>query len=190
MKLGVLHRKTVSAGIRLTGYLRNVCFYIKMRLLGINIQLGENISVGRMVTVRTTDGGSIILEDGVSLDNFVNLYAQCGRLVVGKNSYIGIGCHLIATDSVRIGKHCLVAAYSIIRDADHGMEQGMLISEQQQCSSPILIGDDVWLGSHVVVTAGCTIGTGAVIGANAVVTKEIPSLNIAGGVPATVIRAR
>lgn len=107
----------MSAGIRLIGYLRNGYFYTKMKLLGINIQLGKNISVGRMVNVRTTDGGQIILEDGVSLDDFVHLYAQRGRLIIGKGSYIGVGCHFVATDSVQIGKHCLVAAYSVIRDA-------------------------------------------------------------------------
>lgn len=186
----VFHRKAVSAGIRSIGYLRNFYFNIKMRLLGINIQLGKNISVGRMVKIRTTDGGRIILEDGVVLDDFVYLYAQRGCLIVGRGSYIGVGSHLVATDLVQIGENCLVAAYSIIRDADHGIEQGVLITEQQQCSAPILIGDDVWLGSHVVITAGCKIGAGAVIGANAVVTKEIPSHNLAVGVPARVIRAR
>lgn len=190
MELRILHRKTVSAGIRLIGYLRNGFFYTKMKLLGINIQLGKNISVGRMVNVRTTDGGQIILEDGVFLDDFVYLYAQRGCLIIGKGSYIGVGCHLVATDSVQIGKHCLVAAYSVIRDADHGIEKGVLITEQKQCSAPILIENDVWLGSHVVVTAGCKIGAGAVIGANAVVTREIPGHNIAVGVPARVIRAR
>ena len=97
---------------------------------------------------------------------------------------------MVATDSVQIGEHCLVAAYSIVRDADHGMDKGVLIKEQMQCSAPILIEDDVWLGRHVVVTAGCKIGTGAIIGANAVVTREIPTHHVVGGVPARVIRAR
>lgn len=110
--------------------------------------------------------------------------------MIGRGSYIGVGCHLVATDSVRIGNHCLVAGYSIIREADHRTEQGTLITAQQQCSARILIDDDFWLGRNVVITAGSKIGAGAVIGANAVVTKEISGHSISKGVPAKVIRAR
>lgn len=54
----------------------------------------------------------------------------------------------------------------------------------------IVVEDDVWLGLHVCVMDGVTIGQGAVIGAGAVVTKDIPPYAIAGGVPASVIRFR
>ncbi|MBE0623746.1 MAG: acyltransferase [Burkholderiales bacterium] len=190
MKLNVLRRKAVSAGVRSLGYLRNTFFYFESKVLGINIQLGKNISIGRMVKVQTTDGGLIVLEDGVSLDDFVYLYAQRGSLIIGKGSYIGVGSQLVAIDSVKIGEQCLIAAYSVIRDANHGMAKGTGMAKQNQCAAPILIGNDVWLGSHVVVTAGCEIGSGAVIGANAVVTKDIPCDCFAAGVPAAVIRER
>lgn len=188
--MGILHRKLVSAATRLTQYIRNANFLVKMKLLGINIHLGKNVSVGRMVNVRTTDGGHIHLDDRVSLDDFAYLYAQRGCLLIGRGSYIGVGSQLVAIDSVQIGKHCLISAYAVIRDAEHGMVKGQFIGEQKQCSAPIIIEDDVWLGSHVVVTSGCRIGTGAVIGANAVVTKEIPDNSIAAGVPARVINER
>ena len=53
-----------------------------------------------------------------------------------------------------------------------------------------IIGNDVWIGQRVVVKSGCRIGDGAVVGAGAVVTKDVPPYAIVGGVPAKVIRMR
>jgi len=54
----------------------------------------------------------------------------------------------------------------------------------------VLIGNDVWLGARVVVTAGVTIGDGCIVGAGAIVTKDLPAESIAAGVPARVIGQR
>ncbi len=64
------------------------------------------------------------------------------------------------------------------------IEQGM--SEPK----PVTIGDDVWIGSHVVILPGVTVGNGSVIGTCAVVTKDILSYSVAGGVPAKVLKYR
>ena len=55
---------------------------------------------------------------------------------------------------------------------------------------PIVIDDDVWIGSNCTITAGVHIGTGSIVGANSVVTKDVPPYSIVGGVPATVIGTR
>lgn len=190
MELRVLHRKTVSAGIRLIRYLRSVFFYVKMKLLGINIRLGNNVSIGRMVQVQVTDGGEIIIGNGVWIQDFVVLCAQKGCLEIGDNTLIGMGSQVTAVESIKIGSECLIAAYCVIRDANHGMDRGISMSQQAGVSAPIVIGDDVWLGTHVVVTAAVTIGAGAVIGANAVVTRDISDFSVAVGVPARTIKYR
>ncbi|OGT96415.1 MAG: hypothetical protein A2298_02785, partial [Gammaproteobacteria bacterium RIFOXYB2_FULL_38_6] len=151
---------------------------IKFRLCGINIIIGENVSIGRMVQIQVTDGGKINIGDGVTLQDFTLLCAQEGSIEIDNNTFIGVGSHLVSVESIKIGKNCLIAAYCVIRDANHGMHRDIPMFKQKQVSAPIKIGDDVWLGAHAVVTAGSMIATGAVIGANAVVTNDIPSFSI------------
>jgi acetyltransferase-like isoleucine patch superfamily enzyme len=110
--------------------------------------------------------------------------------VIGKKSFIGYGSHIVAKKSIQIGNDCLISAYSIIRDANHGIRKGSIISSQEHNIKPIVIEDDVWLGSHSVVTSGVIIGYGTVVGANAVVTKSIDTNVVVGGVPAKFIKQR
>jgi acetyltransferase-like isoleucine patch superfamily enzyme len=64
------------------------------------------------------------------------------------------------------------------------------MKEQGVTRSFIKIGDDVWLGAGSTVLAGVTVGRGAIIAAGAVVTKDVPSFSIVGGVPAKIIKSR
>ena len=75
--------------------------------------------------------------------------------------------------------------------ANHIFENpNVLIREQGLEYSPIIINDDVWIGSRVNILAGVNVGSGSVIGAGSVVTKDIPPYSIAIGVPAKVIKRR
>lgn len=68
--------------------------------------------------------------------------------------------------------------------------KGRSFREQPRRERDVVIGNDVWLGARVVVTAGVTIGDGCIVGAGAVVTKDLPANCIAAGVPARVIAQR
>ena len=64
------------------------------------------------------------------------------------------------------------------------------LPEEFRCFLPIRIGSDVWIGSHVIVMGGVTIGDGAVVAAGSIVTKDVPPFAIVGGVPAKIIKFR
>jgi len=86
---------------------------------------------------------------------------------------------------VMIGQNCSIQAGGhVFNDSTRPM------MFQGQRSGPIEIGDDVWLGANVVVLPNVKIGRGSIIGANAVVTKDVPEFAIMGGVPAKLIRYR
>jgi acetyltransferase-like isoleucine patch superfamily enzyme len=75
-------------------------------------------------------------------------------------------------------------------DSDHEINRTSLINQQPNKTAPIIIGDDVWLGSNVTVLKGVRIGDGAVVGANSLVNADVEPYTIVGGVPAKVIGKR
>lgn len=186
----MIKRKIQSSLKKISARVVNVVAKSKIYLLEENITLGKNVVIGGSVVIKTTDGGKIIVDDNVSIESNCYIYAKRGLIRIGKESFLGMGSQVVALKSIDIGVGCQVAAYCIIRDADHGTKAGNRISSQEHMVKNIIINDDVWLGSHVVVTKGNIIGKGAVVGANAVVTKNVESYTIVGGVPAKYIKGR
>ncbi len=111
---------------------------------------------------------------------------------VGSNCYLGEDAHLYPwNEKIVIGNNVLIAAGAKIISRNHAFEKlGLPISSSGYNNQPIIIDDDVWIGFNVVILAGVTIGRGSIIGANAVVTKNIEPYSIMGGVPARLIRKR
>src|SRR5690606_1062643 len=93
-------------------------------------------------------------------------------------------------EEISIGNNVLLAPGVFITDHNHGMKANMRISEQPCTSSPVVIGDDCWIGTGAVILPGISIGAGAVVGANAVVTADVEPTSIVAGNPARVIRQR
>ena len=107
------------------------------------------------------------------------------RVFIGKGSYIG------THKPITIGNNTIIGAYSYIISANHCCERrDVPIRDQGFTGAPIVIEDDVWLGTHVVVLPGVTIGKGAIVGAGAVVNKDIQPYEIWGGVPAKYLKDR
>jgi acetyltransferase-like isoleucine patch superfamily enzyme len=84
----------------------------------------------------------------------------------------------------------LFAGFCYVQSSNHGIRKGQPIKDQPHTYGPIAIGRDVWLAGHVTVLAGVTIGDGAVVGAKAVVTRDIAPFAICAGIPAKAIGER
>ncbi|HEX5859331.1 MAG TPA: acyltransferase [Microbacterium sp.] len=127
-------------------------------------------------------------------------------LALGDRTYIAAGAYV--TGSLRAGRDCSMNPYTVIRGDvtlgdgvrigahtsilgfNHSMEPGIEVFRQPLTSSGIRLGDDVWVGSHVVVLDGVTVGDHSVLAAGAIVTKDVPAGAIVGGNPARFIRWR
>lgn len=113
------------------------------------------------------------------------------NIVIGENVSINRFTVITAKDKVTIGNNVLIGSNVIINSGNHNFSKvDIPINQQGHTLAPIIIEDDVWIGSNVCVLAGVTIGKGSVIGAGAVVTKNVEPYSVMGGVPARLIKKR
>jgi acetyltransferase-like isoleucine patch superfamily enzyme len=112
------------------------------------------------------------------------------RIRIGRGTFLNIGVMIAAAGLVEIGEHCMFANGCFVTDADHRFDDPDKPVPWQGFTSkgPTRIADNVWCGAHVVITGGVTIGERSVIGANSVVTHDIPPFSIAAGAPAKVLK--
>jgi acetyltransferase-like isoleucine patch superfamily enzyme len=184
-------------------------FYGRMRLAALSprgyidpradishadLRRGKHTLIAKGVTIYQGDGGGpVVLADGVFLNN--NIILQTGRggsITIGERTNIQAGCHISAfQSSIHIGSGVDIAPNCGMFPYNHGIAPHQTIRAQPLGSrGDIVIGDHAWLGFGVVVLDGVRIGNGAVIGANAVVTSNIPDGAIAAGNPARVVKMR
>lgn len=113
------------------------------------------------------------------------------RFSIGNNSYIGTHARIYCDAEVVLGDNIRSGPDLIIYTADHVFkDKNKLIVDQGRSTAPVRIGNDVYIGARVTILPGVTIENGAVIGAGAIVTKDIPEYSIADGVPAKVVGKR
>lgn len=130
------------------------------------------------------------------------LFASCGKNVwieppltlamgntvtIGDDTYINSNLTLVDDYEISIGKGVLIAPNVTISTTNHPMHYKARSHGEMYCKK-VIIEDNVWIGSNVVICAGVTVGKGSVIGAGSVVTRSIPPMSFAAGVPCKVIR--
>ena len=163
--------------------------YFRLRYAGARFGADCDIRPGLLIGMG--EAASVVFGSKCVLDR--DLTIECtGTLQVGSRTIFGHHCTLAARESVVIGDDCLIAEMVSIRDHNHRFDQlpDIPIREQGFECRPVRIGNNVWLGGKVTVVRGITIGDNAVIGANSVVTRDIPANAVAAGAPARVLRIR
>jgi acetyltransferase-like isoleucine patch superfamily enzyme len=105
-----------------------------------------------------------------------------GLLSIGSNSFINPNCVIMCRERIEIGEGCAISWNFTAMDNDSHYLAG------SKATAPIMIEDHVWIGANVTVLKGVTIGRGAVVAAQAVVTKNVPPFSLVAGNPAKVIR--
>ena len=122
-----------------------------------------------------------------------NVWITCpgdARIRIGEGTFLNMNVMVAAHELVEIGDHCMFANGCFVTDANHRFDDADKPITWQGFTSkgPTRVGDNVWCGAHVVITSGVTVGERSVIGANSVVTQDIPPFSIAAGIPAKVLK--
>jgi maltose O-acetyltransferase len=109
------------------------------------------------------------------------------RIAIGAGTFLNYDCVLLDVAPIRIGAACQLAPRVQLLTAAHPLDPGPR-RDGWEYGRPIAVGDNVWLGGGAIVCPGVTIGEDSVVGAGAVVTRDLPAGVVAAGVPARVVR--
>lgn len=117
---------------------------------------------------------------------FPPFYTDCGKNIsVGKNVFINSGCRFQDQGGIVIGDGVLIGHNVVLATINHDIDPN---KRSMIHPSPILIGNNVWIGANATVLPGVTIGDGAIIAAGAVVYRDVSANTVVGGVPARLIK--
>lgn len=117
---------------------------------------------------------------------FPPFYTDCGKNIkIGRKVFINEGCCFQDQGGIEIGDECLIGQQVVIASLNHDLNPA---KRGDMLPKPVKIGKNVWIGAHATVLPGVTVGDYAVIGAGAVVTKDVPANTVVAGVPAKIIK--
>jgi acetyltransferase-like isoleucine patch superfamily enzyme len=164
----------------------------EVRVLG-GITCGDHVFIDDGCVIYSGEPGCrVVLGNRVAIHRGTIIHLGKGSVLeIGERSSIQASCTLTPFGPIRIGRNVLIAPHCALYPYDHSFHDVQSIIDQPvQTRGGITIEDDVWLGFGVIVLDGVTIGRGAVVAAGSVVSRDIPPMVIAAGMPARVVGTR
>ena len=168
-------------------YLANPISMLKIAEVGRHIYIGKGLHVD--------NGKGVYLRESVRLGrncriSCYDVNKRLGKITIEDNCYICDHFSALAGGDIQVGSHTLVASYVCILAENHGMdpESGVRYGLQELTGKPTIIGSYCWLGEKCIIMPGVSVGDWSIIGAGAVVTKDVPPYSIAVGNPAKIIK--
>lgn len=160
---------------------------LHFRLLGVRIGRNCYIDTGVMLVGNVSIGNGCVIGSHTYIGT-----ASSGRVEIGERCHIGKMNQIGSSgDSVLVGEDCIFAPYVHITDGVHVFrDRSLVIKDAPILTKPVRIDANVWLGSAAMVMQGVVIGEGAVVGAKALVNRDVPPYSVVAGLPAKVMYQR
>ena len=157
---------------------------------GCKVQIGDHVEFRRGIELRAHANSTIIIGDHNRLDRGIRILATNGSTTQLENGVrIGLYTVLNGGDNITVGTKSLISGFVYLQTSMHAYaKKEMNIQDQGFDHAPIQLQENAWLGTHVVVLPGVTIGAGGIVGSNAVVNKDVLPHQIVAGVPAKLIK--
>ena len=160
----------------------------------VSFQQVDSLNGARFITI----GKGSCFEKHLSLSATIPSHSKkdsypSNTITIGSNCYFGAYNHITAINNIEIGNHVLTGKFVTITDNSHGYTdidnlKQKPIDRPIVSKGPVKIGNNVWIGDKASILPNVTIGDGAVIAANAVVTKDVPPYSVAAGNPAKIVK--
>ena len=157
------------------------------------VSLGDRVRIdlGAAIRANTKRAIGVTLASDVSVKDYCVVNANQGWVTIGERSWIGPFSLIYGNGGVTIGSDVLMAARTSINTVSHVDDRiDVAINSQGLRCDPVVIEDDVWIGMNCTILQGVRIGSGAIVGAGSVVTRDIPPRAVVVGTPARVVRYR
>jgi len=153
------------------------------------ISIGVNSVFDDGLTLTAWDKYEYIGGNGINKENQI----FTPEITIGDNCIFGAWNHITAINKIKIGDNCLTGKWVTITDNGHGstdVENMKLppIMRRLHSKGEVVLGNNVWIGDKATILPGVHIGDGAIIAANAVVTKDVPAYSVVAGNPAIVLK--
>lgn len=161
----------------------------KLRAIRFHITYGKGVYIGKHCSFKGHE--NIVLEDAVTIRPYAQIWSGGGILIIGKGSEIGERCRISISNSLIIGRKVLISPNVYITDCDHeykNIDMPIIDQEIVQNGQKVIIGDESYIGINSVIVGNVKIGKHCVIGANSVVTKDVPDYCVAVGSPIKIIK--
>lgn len=167
------------------------------------IHIGERFKYFPESSINHYSNGTIEIGNDFTFRGNLQTYAHGGNILIGNDVYIGDHTRIWSGDKIQIGNRVLISHNCNIFDSTtHPINKEIRYIHQKEIietgfpkklyetiyQSPITIKDDVWIGCSCIILKGVTIGSGSIVSAGSVVTKDIPNNVIVGGNPARIIK--
>lgn len=192
-----------AAGI----FFRNLFYPLLFKKTGRGVSFGKSITIRHphrisieddvviddycVLDAKGIDNDGIYISENVFVGRGTILSCKNGDIILEKNVNIGFNSEIFSGSKVVIGQNTLIAAYVYIIGGGHDYSRADIpISEQEKPSYGIKVGKNCWLGAGSKVFDGVSIGEDTIIGAGAVVSRDIPPFSVATGIPARVAKSR
>jgi len=151
------------------------------------IRKGKGSLIRRKTRIDIFPWNRFILGERSTIEDFATINNGVGDVIIGNDCRIGLGNTVIGP--VVIGNDVIFAQNVVLSGLNHGYQDlAKPIRMQPVSKSPIVIGDDVWIGANCTVVAGTTIGRHSVVAGGSVVTRNVPPCSVVAGNPARIIK--
>lgn len=147
-----------------------IYFFSSLMLRIIGVRFGKNLKTFPVTTIESP-----------------------AKISIGDNVWIGKNISLYGCNGIKIGDDVVIAKdVSLISGNHKYLDRAVKIRNQEMQSDkpPIIIGNDVWIGEKAIILKSVTVGEGCVVGAGAVVTRDVPPFSVVAGNPAVIIKQR
>ena len=159
--------------------------------LGKTITFGDNVEINALSKNGVVIGNNVTILRNTIIECTGNIRNLGEGLSIGNHVGIAQNCFIQVRGTITIGDYVILGPYVKIFSENHNFNDiDRPIVLQGETRMPIMISNNVWIGSNATILGGVTIGEGCIIAAGAVVNKDIPPFSIVAGIPAKVIKSR